>query len=153
VRAYPDADIPVVQLGMDVALRPEERFEIGQRLAPLRDEGVLIMGSGNIVHNLGQMNWGDAHCPPHDWAARFHGEMRDAILADQPERVITFARLGQDARLAAPTPEHFWPLIYTLGARLPGDQVRLASDRVEHGSLGMTCVVLEPPPAAATAGR
>lgn len=144
VNAYPEADIPVVQLGMDVNLAPEDRFKIGQKLAPLRDEGVLIMASGNIVHNLREMNWGDAACDPYDWARRFNDEMREAILSDEPQRVITFERLGRDATLAAPTPEHFWPLIYMLGARMPGDKVRLESDRIEHGSLGMTCVVLEP---------
>jgi 4,5-DOPA dioxygenase extradiol len=141
--AYPEADIPVVQLGMDVTLSPAQRFEIGRRLAPLRDEGVLIFGTGNIVHNLRAMNWGDAACAPFDWAARFNDEMRGAMLADEPQRVIDFARMTAEAPLAAPTPEHFWPLLYVLGARLPGDEARLFNDRIEHGSLGMTSVVFE----------
>lgn len=153
VKAYPQADIPVVQLGMDVNLTPAQRFDIGARLAPLRDEGVLIMGSGNIVHNLGRMNWSEANCAPFDWSARFLGEMRDAIEKDEPARVIAFEALGQDARLSAPTPEHFWPLLYVLGARRPGDRVSLINDRIEHGSLGMTSVVLDgagsPEPVAA----
>ncbi|HLK24231.1 MAG TPA: 4,5-DOPA dioxygenase extradiol [Caulobacteraceae bacterium] len=143
VKAYPAADIPVVQLSLDVDLRPAERLEIGRRLSPLRDEGVLIMGSGNIVHNLGAMNWSARDCAPFDWSARFLDEIRAGILNDEPERVAAFARLGGDARLAAPTPEHFWPLLYVLGAREPGDQVRLVNDRIEHGSLGMTSLVLE----------
>jgi len=126
-----------------VDLRPAERLEIGRRLSPLRDEGVLIMGSGNIVHNLGAMNWSARDCAPFDWSARFLDEIRAGILNDEPERVAAFARLGGDARLAAPTPEHFWPLLYVLGAREPGDQVRLVNDRIEHGSLGMTSLVLE----------
>jgi 4,5-DOPA dioxygenase extradiol len=149
VKAYPQADIPVVQLGLDVNLGPAERFAIGQQLIPLRDEGVLILGTGNIVHNLRTMDWGGQAGPPFDWAKRFNDEMREAILADEPQRVIDFARLGQDAQLAAPTPEHFWPLLYVLGARAPGDRVRLVNDRIEYGSLGMTSVVLEDEGAAA----
>lgn len=141
--AYPQADIPVVQLGMDVSLTPAERVDIGRRLAPLRDEGVLILGTGNIVHNLRAMNWGAAQCPPFDWASRFNDEMRRAIVDAEPERAVNFAGLGQDAQLAAPTPEHFWPFLYVLGARGPTDQARLFNDRIEHGSLGMMSFIFE----------
>jgi 4,5-DOPA dioxygenase extradiol len=101
VKAYPRADTPVVQLSLDVTLTPAQRFDIGRRLSPLRDEGVLIMGTGNIVHNLSAMNWNDRDCAPFDWSARFLSEMRDAILKDEPQRVIDFARLGDDAKRAA----------------------------------------------------
>ncbi len=143
VHAYPQADVPVVQLSLDVTLTPKARFDIGQRLAPLRDEGVLILGTGNIVHNLRAMNWGDAACAPYDWAARFNDEIRAAVLENQPQRAIDFARMEREAPLAAPTPEHFWPLLYVLGARLPTDGVRLFNDWIEHGSLGMTSVIIE----------
>jgi 4,5-DOPA dioxygenase extradiol len=143
IKVFPEADIPVVQLGLDVSLRPQERFDIGRRLAPLRDEGVLIMGSGNIVHNLPAMNWQGQAEPAFDWAARFNGAIRQAIADDEPQRVIDFAGLGRDAQLSAPTPEHFWPLLYVLGARRPGDQARFVNDRIEYGSLGMISVVLE----------
>ncbi|MFI4933736.1 MAG: 4,5-DOPA dioxygenase extradiol [Caulobacterales bacterium] len=142
-KIYPQADIPVVQLSLDVSLTPAERFDIGRRLAPLRGEEVLIIGSGNIVHNLSAMNWGERDSAPFDWSARFLSEIRDAVLKDEPQRVIDFARLGRDAELAAPTPEHFWPLLYVLGARAAGDRVRLVNDRIEHGSLGMTSLVFE----------
>jgi 4,5-DOPA dioxygenase extradiol len=144
VKAFPKADIPVVQLGLDVNLSPQGRFDLGRRLAPLRDEGVLIMGSGNIVHNLPAMNWDGQNAPAFDWAARFNGAMREAIANDEPQRVIDFAALGRDAQLSAPTPEHFWPLLYVLGARGPGDRARFVNDRIEYGSLAMTSVVLEP---------
>ena len=143
VHAYPEADIPVVQLSLDVGLTPKGRFEIGRALAPLREEGVLILGTGNIVHNLPAMNWGDADCAPYDWADRFNDDMRLAITENAPQRAIEFARHGRDAALAAPSPEHFLPLLYVLGARLPGDQARLFNDRIEHGSLGMTSFVFE----------
>lgn len=143
VHMYPAADVPVVQLSLDVGLTPEQRIEMGRRLAPLRDEGVLILGTGNIVHNLPAMNWSDKNCAAFDWSTRFLGEIRQAVVADEPERVAAFARLGDDARRAAPTPEHFWPLLYVLGARLPGDRVRIINDWVEHGSLAMTSFVFE----------
>ena len=143
VHAYPEADIPVVQLGLDVNLTPEQRFDIGRRLSPLRDEGVLVMGSGNMVHNLPAPNWKDAGCAPYDWAVRFDAEMRRAIVHEEPERAIGFAALGADAEQAVPTPEHFWPMLYVLGVRRPGDAARVFNDRIDHGSLGMTSFVLE----------
>ena len=151
LKAYPQADIPVVQLSLDFQLTPAERLEIGRKLAPLRDDGVLVMGSGNIVHNLPAMNFGDRDCAPYESSVRFLDAIKDAIARDDPQRVADFASLGADAQLAAPTPEHFWPLLYVLGARLPGDRMRLVNDRIEHGSLGMTSVVFEPEPARAAA--
>ena len=141
--AYPKADIPVVQLGLDVGLSNEQRLEIGRRLSPLRDEGVLILGSGNMVHNLPAMDFGHAARSPYDWAARFNDEMREAILADRPQHLADYASLGRDAEMAVPNPEHFWPALYVLGARRPDDQIRLFNDHIEHGSLGMTSFVME----------
>jgi len=139
--AYPAADVPVVQLGLDVNLTPAQRFEIGQRLRPLRDEGVLILGTGNIVHNLPAMDWGNAACPPFDWALRFNKAMKQAVSENAPQGAIDFQALGRDAELAAPTPEHFWPFLYILGAREAGDTARIFNDRIEHGSLAMTSVI------------
>jgi 4,5-DOPA dioxygenase extradiol len=151
VHAYPRADIPVVQLSLDVNLSAAERFEMGARLSPLREEGVLIMGTGNMVHNLSVMNWREPGCAPFDWAARFNDQMRLAVVDEEPGRAIDFAALGADARMAAPTPEHFWPALYVLGARRPGDHARLFNDRIEHGSLGMTSFIFEPEAADARA--
>jgi 4,5-DOPA dioxygenase extradiol len=143
VHLYPQADVPVVQLSMDVNLKPEQRVEMGRRLAPLRDEGVLILGSGNIVHNLRTMDFANVDAPAYDWATRFNDEIRGAILDDQPERAVAFQDMTAEAPLAAPTPEHYWPLLYILGARRPGDRVTLFNDRIEHRSLGMTSVLFE----------
>jgi 4,5-DOPA dioxygenase extradiol len=151
VHAFPQADVPVVQLSLDVNLTPAERFDFGRRLSPLRDEGVLIMGTGNLVHNLPAMNWGEPGCAPYDWAARFNDEMRRAVVDNEPRRAVGFADLGRDAQLAAPTPEHFWPALYVLGARRPGESARLFNDRIEHGSLGMTSFIFEPEAAQARA--
>jgi 4,5-DOPA dioxygenase extradiol len=142
VKAYPKADVPVVQLSIDATQPPAWHFELGRRLAPLRDEGVLIMGTGNIVHNLPAMNWGARDCPPFDWAARFNDHIRQAIIDDAPERVIDYEAMGHDAALSVPTPDHYWPLLYVMGARLPGDRPVFSPDHIEHGSLSMTSVTL-----------
>jgi 4,5-DOPA dioxygenase extradiol len=141
-KAYPDADVPVVQLSMDATKPPEWHFELAKRLAPLRDEGVLIVGTGNIVHNLPAMNWGERHCAPYDWSQRFNDYIKQAIAEDAPERAVNFASQGQDAAKSVPTPDHYWPLLYVLGARLPGDVATFAPDHIEHGSLSMTSVTL-----------
>ncbi len=141
-KAFPDADVPVVQLSMDATKPPAWHFEIGQRLALLRDEGVLIVGTGNIVHNLPAMDWGDRNCAPYDWSQRFNEHIKTAIAEDVPQRAVDFENQGQDATRAVPTPEHYWPLLYVLGARLPGDVATFAPDHIEHGSLSMTSVTL-----------
>ena len=141
-KVYPDADVPVVQLSMDATKPPEWHFELAKRLAPLRDEGVLIVGTGNIVHNLPAMNWGERHCAPYDWSQRFNDYIKRAVVDDAPERAVNFAALGQDAAKAVPTPDHYWPLLYVLGARLPGDVASFAPGHIEHGSLSMTSVTL-----------
>lgn len=144
-KAFPDADVPVVQLSMDATKPPAWHFEIGQRLAPLRDEGVLIVGTGNIVHNLPAMDWGDRNCAPYDWSQRFNDYIKAAIAEDAPQRAVDFESQGQDAKRSLPTPDHYWPLLYVLGARLPGDVPTFAPDHIEHGSLSMTSVTLSTP--------
>ncbi len=141
-KAWPGADVPVAQLSMDASRPPAWHFEIGRRLAPLRDENVLIMGSGNIVHNLAVMDWAGRDAPPYDWAVRFHDAMRGAIARDEPGAVIDYAAFGEDARLAVADPDHFWPLLYVLGARAPGEAARFETDHFEHRSLSMMSLVL-----------
>jgi len=147
MKALPDADVPLVQLSLDVSRRPAQHFEIGRRLRPLRDEGVLIMGSGNIVHNLGDVIRQDG-VPPHDYAVAFSRAIKRAILADDHQTVIDFEKLGLAASRSVPTPDHFWPLLYVLGARHPDDEVSFAPDFIEYGSIDMTTVTLRPPHAA-----
>jgi 4,5-DOPA dioxygenase extradiol len=146
-KVYPEADVPVVQLSMDATKPPEWHFELAKRLVPLRDEEVLIVGTGNIVHNLPAMNWGERHGAPYDWAQRFNDHIKQAIVDDAPERAVNFASQGQDAARSVPTPDHYWPLLYVLGARLPGDVASFAPDHIEHGSLSMTSVTLSAPAA------
>ena len=143
-KAYPEADVPVVQLSIDATRPPAWHLELGKRLAPLRDEGVLVVGTGNIVHNLPAMNWNERHCAPFDWAARFNDYIRQSIIDDAPERAVGYEALGRDAARAVPSADHYWPLLYVLGARLPGDRPIFSPDHIEHGSLSMTSVTLAP---------
>jgi 4,5-DOPA dioxygenase extradiol len=142
VHAYPDADVPVVQLGMDLAKTPAEHWAVGEALRPLRDEGVLIMGTGNIVHNLPMMDWNNPSAPPYAWAASFNAEMLDAVRTDEPRRVIDFQSLGEAAVLSVPTPDHFLPLLYVLGARHSGEKAEFGPDFIQHKSLGMTSILI-----------
>jgi 4,5-DOPA dioxygenase extradiol len=141
-KAFPLADVPVVQLSIDATKPPAYHFELAQKLAALRDEGVLVIGTGNIVHNLPAMDWSNRDCPPFDWAARFNDHVRQAIVDDAPERAVNYEALGDDAAKSVPSPDHYWPLLYVLGARLPGDRPSFSPDHIEHGSLSMTSVVL-----------
>ncbi|MEA1647916.1 4,5-DOPA dioxygenase extradiol [Nitrospirillum sp. BR 11164] len=139
VKAFPKADIPVVQLSMDGTQPAAHHFEVGRKLAALRDEGVLIVGTGNVVHNLGRMNW-DPSTPPYPWAARFNDLVKRCIASDTPQPMIDFQKAGPDAAASIPSPDHFLPFLYVLGTRQPGDAVTLVNDRVEHGSLSMLSV-------------
>lgn len=147
-KVYPEADIPVVQLSMDMRQPMAAHYEIGQRLAALRDEGILIMGTGNIVHNLPRMNR-QPDSEPYDWARRFHDYVRGAIDEDAPSRLIDYESFGGAAELSVPTIDHYLPLLYVVGARRPDDRARFEVDRIEHGSLSMLSVLFEPAAEAA----
>ena len=128
---FPEADVPVVQLSIDETRAPQFHYEIGQRLRPLRDAGVLIVGSGDIVHNLHAYAWGRHPVEPYDWAARFETKVRELIVARDHAPLIDYASLGKDALLSVPTPEHYLPLLYVLGAAARGRRDRISGRR--HG--------------------
>ena len=139
--AYPRAEIPVVQLSIDETQPASFHYAIGERLAPLREEGVLIAGSGNVVHNLGAYAWGrDAE--PYDWAVRFEQETRDRILSGDARALIAYESLGRDATLSIPTPDHFLPLLYVLAACQPRDAASFPVAGVDGGSISMLAVKL-----------
>lgn len=143
-RVFPAADIPVVQLSMDRRQTAEVHYQIGQRLAPLRDEGILIIGSGNVVHNLGAYAWADPHIEAFDWTRRFEANVRAAITAHQHQPLIDWEQFGQDARLSIPTPEHYLPLLYILGASSAAsenDRIEFPVEGIEGGSISMLTVM------------
>jgi 4,5-DOPA dioxygenase extradiol len=138
VHMRPEADVPVVQLSMDRRRAPAAHLELARRLAPLRDEGVLVMATGNLVHNLSRYRRGEWPPPP-DWAERFEGCVREALLAGDEEALLGCLD-GEDARLAVPTPEHFLPLLYAVALRRAGDRVAFPTDGYEGGSVSMLSV-------------
>lgn len=139
--AFPAADVPVVQLSIDNAQSPQFHYDLGQRLAPLRDEGVLIIGSGNVVHNLGIMDWRAAD-KAYDWATRFNQRMRRHLDKREHAPLIDYQRMGQDAQLAVPTPEHYLPLLYVLGLQDDKSVITIPVDGVEFGSISMLTAVV-----------
>ncbi|MEI8186026.1 MAG: 4,5-DOPA dioxygenase extradiol [Chlorobiaceae bacterium] len=137
---FPDADIPVVQLSIDERKPPEFHYEIGQLLQPLRDEGTLIVGSGNIVHNLSAYAWGNEHVQPYDWALRFESTVRKLMLEKKDRELLAYRSMGQDAKLSVPSPDHFLPLLYILGLRRENEQVSFPVEGIEGGALSMLSV-------------
>lgn len=137
---YPDANVPVVQLSMDATQPASFHYELGRRLAPLRDEGVLIVGSGNVVHNLRMIKW-DSAAPAYDWAVRFNAKVRDCIDRRDHEPLVAYEKLGSDARLSIPTPEHYLPLLYVIGLQDKGASIILAVDGIQNASISMQTVV------------
>lgn len=142
---YPAADIPVVQLSMDTSLPGSHHYAIGRELAPLRDEHVLILASGNIVHNLPLFSFHDPK--PLDWAERCDLELRRRIANREHEALADFDSLGPDARLAVPTPEHYFPLLYALALRADDEPAEFFNARVVS-SLSMTSVLIGAAPQA-----
>ena len=139
---YPDADVPVVQLSIDETKPPHFHYDLAKRLAPLRDEDVLIVGSGNVVHNLHAFAWGRHPAEPFDWATRFESQVRELILSGNVDPLVDYESLGGDALLAVPTPDHYLPLLYVLGVRRPSDTVTFPVEGVDGGSVSMLAVDL-----------
>jgi 4,5-DOPA dioxygenase extradiol len=137
---YPDADIPIVQLSIDETQPADFHFEIGRKLAALRGEGILIAGSGNLVHNLHTYAWG-RHAPePYDWAMRFEQAAKDLMLSGNYQPLINYESLGRDAVLSIPTPDHYLPLLYVLATRQRGEAVTFPVEGVDGGSISMLTV-------------
>jgi 4,5-DOPA dioxygenase extradiol len=148
VHVFPDADIPVVQLSIDETQPAQFHYELGQRLAPLREEGVLVMGSGNLVHNLHTYAWGKHDPEPFDWAVRFEEMARDQITRREHSPLIGYEALGRDAQLSAPTPDHYLPLLYILGTQQQDDAVSFPVEGIDGGSISMLTIQIGGPAAA-----
>ncbi|MFN2528944.1 MAG: 4,5-DOPA dioxygenase extradiol [Candidatus Baltobacteraceae bacterium] len=131
---YPEADIPVVQIAIDASKPPAFHFELGQRLAALRERNVLLLGSGNVVHNLRML--GDIHAQ-YPWADRFDAYVRDALVSRDRDSLTNY-RQHPDAATAAPDPDHYFPLLYIAGARSVADELRFLIDGKDLASISMT---------------
>jgi 4,5-DOPA dioxygenase extradiol len=139
---YPKADIPVVQLSIDESRPANFHYDIGQRLAPLREEGILIVGSGNLVHNLHTYAWGRHAVDPFDWAIRFEQEARGFLQSGDHRPLIRYETLGREAQLSIPTPDHYLPLLYVIGARGEREPLSFPVEGVDGGSISMLAVQL-----------
>jgi len=142
VHVYPDADIPVVQLSIDETREASWHYEIAKQLAPLRDEGVLIIGSGNLVHNLHTYAWGNPALRAYDWAQRFEDQARALLRASDFAPLVDYESLGRDAQLSAPTPDHYLPLLYILAQYRDGDTVTFPVEGFDGGSISMLSVAI-----------
>jgi 4,5-DOPA dioxygenase extradiol len=137
-RMYPEADIPVIQLSLDRNKSPQAHVKMAKQLLPLRDEGILVLGSGNIVHNLSLMRWSDD--TPYPWAVEFNALATELILGGELDRLTDYSSLGEAARLSVPTNEHYLPLLYSLSLRTSEDNVSFFADQVVLGSISMQSV-------------
>jgi len=133
---YPQAEIPVVQLSLDRRQPASFHFQLERELTALREQGVLILGSGNVVHNLRKINWDEA-ARPWDWAVEFNDWMKDRLLARDYESIIDAATKTSAGKLSHPTLDHYWPLLYVLGASEDSDQLRFEYEGYQHASISM----------------
>lgn len=135
---WPRADVPVVQLSLNRNLDARGHYDLARRLGPLRDEGIMIAGSGDFVHNL--RTWKRAGGEPYPWASGFNEAVKAALVRGDDESLIDWIGLAEDAQLSVPTDEHFLPLLYVAAQRRPGDDVSFFNDVIEGGSISMTGV-------------
>lgn len=139
---YPKADIPVIQMSLDYNLTPQHHYELAQEIKSLREKGVLVIGSGNMVHNLRMVAWDKLNASEYgfDWAIEANAKMKKFILSGDHKQLINFRSQGKSFDLAIPTPEHYLPLLYSLALKDEKDNVSLFNDKAVAGSLSMTSV-------------
>ena len=142
---FPEADIPVIQLSLDHYQPAQYHYDLATELSSLREKGVLIIGSGNMVHNLGMVNWEKIDEPGYgfDWAIEANDKMKKFILANDYQSLIDYKLQDKAFNMAIPTPEHFLPLLYVLALKEENEKVSLFNDRAVGGSLTMTSLKIE----------
>jgi len=139
---YPMADIPVIEMSLDYNQSPQFHYDLAKELSSLRNKGVLIIGSGNIVHNLRMVAWDKVDEPEHgfDWAIYANDKIKKHILSNNHKELINYMLLGREVQMAVPTPEHYLPLLYTLALKGENEQISFFNDKAVMGSLTMTSV-------------
>jgi len=140
-RLFPNADIPVFQMSIDISKPSEFHYAVGREVASLRERGVLIVGSGNLVHNLGRIAY-EPGAKPYDWAVEFDARIRELLLGGDIASLIAYERLGHAATLAVPTPDHYWPLLYALAGRAKDECITFPVEGITHGSISMRAVCI-----------
>lgn len=139
-RMYPDAGIPVLELSLDYTKPAQWHYELGKELASLRNKGVLIVGSGNMVHNLGMVNWRNFSGPGYDWAIEANETFKKLISANDHNALINYNSISKAAQLSIPSPDHWLPLLYALALKSDKDPISFFNDKTLAGSLSMTSV-------------
>src|SRR5690606_33082688 len=140
---YPEADVPIIQMSLDYSQGPRYHYELAQELQSLREKGVLIIGSGNMVHNLRMVSWHQLNETfGYDWALEASAKMKQFILEGNHDGLVDFHKQGRPFQLAIPTPEHYLPLLYALGLQTKRDEIFLFNDQALAGSLTMTSVMI-----------
>jgi 4,5-DOPA dioxygenase extradiol len=138
---YPNADIPVIQMSLDYRQAPQYHYDLARQIKPLREKGVLIIGSGNLVHNLRMVEWQRLNETfGYDWALEANEKMKQFILSGDHQQLIQFRSQGKAFDLAIPTPEHYLPLLYSLAVQDKTDDIKVFNDKAVAGSLTMTSV-------------
>ena len=139
-RMYPKAEIPVIQMSLDYNKSPKEHYELAKELASFRDKGVLIIGSGNIVHNLRKVAWDKPDYEEYgfDWALEANEILKKLIVADDHKKLIDYDLLGREVQMAVPTPDHYLPLLYALALKNGNEELSFFNDKAVMGSLTMT---------------
>ncbi len=139
---FPEADVPIVELSIDYNKTFQQHYELALELSELRSQGVMIIGSGNIVHNLGKVDWRDENAAL-DWAVRFNDNVKKLILNNDINSLIDISSIDKNFQFAVPTPEHFIPLIYAMALKESTDKISFFNDKIVMGSLSMTSVKIE----------
>lgn len=142
---YPAADVPVIQLSLDYSQNPQYHYELAKELSSLRNKGVLIIGSGNMVHNLGMLAWDQLETPgfAFEWASEANEKMKKYILSNDHIQLINYKSQGKAFELAVPTPEHYLPLLYALALKEENEKISLFNDKAVGGSLTMTSLKID----------
>jgi len=141
---FPEADVPVVQLSIDRTKPPTFHYDLAKKLAPLRDEGVLVIGSGNLVHNLQAYAWSGPPVEPLEWGVRFEDQVRKLLLTGDHRPLIDYESLGQDAVLSVPAPDHYLPLLYVIALQNRDEPVTFPVEGFDGGSVSMLAVRVGP---------
>ena len=141
---YPKANVPVIQMSIDYTQPASYHFDLAKRLNSLRQKGILIVGSGNIVHNLGLVDWKNLNKTDYgfDWAVEARSKINNWMLDGDFQPIIDYTKQGKSIQLAAPSPDHYLPLVYTLGLKTNNDKIALFNDKLLAGSLSMTSVYI-----------
>jgi 4,5-DOPA dioxygenase extradiol len=134
---FPAADTPVAQLSLDRTRSGTWHYELAKKLRVLRDEGVLIVGSGNLVHNLREYSWGQDQATPFDWGLRFEASVREHLLRADFSPVVDYQQLGPEALQAVPSPDHYLPLLYVLAQYRDGEEISFPVEGFDGGSMSM----------------